>query len=315
MPLLKPKRIKRGDLIGVVAPASPALDRSRIHQGIHYLEGLGYHVLPGKHLEAATGFLAGSDAQRAQDLNDMIRNPRVRAIIGLRGGYGSPRILPLVDYAALRRDPKVLVGFSDLTALQLAIWRRIGLVTFSGPMVAVEFAAGIDPFTEEHFWQLITCTRKPGILTLPPDTQLHCWKPGLSQGTLIPANLAMLCSLLGTRFFPDLKGAVLALEDVGEQLHRIDRLFNQLTLAGATHKLAALLLGQFTHCTTSRPEYGPVTIEDVLRDHVQPVPGPVLANFPYGHIPRRLTLPVGVPIRVSALRQPAIQFLEAAVTA
>ncbi len=314
MPLLKPKRIKRGDLIGVVAPASPALDRSRIHQGIRYLEGLGYHVLPGKHLEAATGFLAGSDAQRAQDLNDMIRNPRVRAIIGLRGGYGSPRILPLVDYAALRRDPKVLVGFSDLTALQLAIWRRIGLVTFSGPMVAVEFAAGIDPFTEEHFWQLITCTRKPGTLPLPPDTQLHCWKPGLSQGRLIPVNLAMLCSLLGTRFFPDLKGAVLALEDVGEQSHRVDRFLNQLTLAGALTKLSALVLGQFTHCNNSRPEYGTVRVESILQEHAQQVHGPVLGNLPYGHVAQRLTLPFGIPVRVNARRKPSMQLLEPSVT-
>lgn len=313
MSLLKPQRIKRGDLIGVVAPASPALDLSRINTGIRYLESLGYHVLPGKHISASTGFLAGSDTQRAEDLNDMIRNPRVRAIIALRGGYGSPRILPLVDYAALRRDPKVIVGFSDITALQLAIWRRIGLVTFSGPMVAVEFAAGMDPFTEEHFWRLITSTKKPARLPMPQDAPLDCWKPGQSEGALIPANLAMLGSLLGTRFFPRLQGAVLALEDVGEQLHRIDRLFNQLTLAGAINKLAALLLGQFTQATTSRPEYSPVTIQDVLRDHVLPVPGPVLANLPYGHIPRRLTLPVGVPIRINALREPAVQLLESAV--
>jgi muramoyltetrapeptide carboxypeptidase len=311
---LKPQRLKQGDLIGVVAPASPPIDRSRIQKGVRYLESLGYRVLPGKHLEASKGFLAGSDTQRAEDLNAMIRNPLVRGIFGLRGGYGSARILPLVDYAALRRDPKVIVGFSDLTALQLAIWRRIGLITFSGPLVAVEFAAGIDPFTEEHFWRLITSAKKPGKLPLPADTQLECWKPGKSEGPLLPANLAMLGSLLATRYSPKLQGAVLALEDVGEHLHRIDRLFTQLSLAGVTSSIAALLLGQFTQCTPSRPEYDPVSIEDVLRDHVHPVPGPVLANLPYGHLPQRLTLPVGLPVRVNARRNPSLHLLEAAVT-
>ena len=151
MKILKPARLRRGDVIGLISPASAPLPAEKIEKGVRYLERLGYRVKPGEHVAAQRGYFAGTDAQRLSDLNTMLNDPQVRAIFAIRGGYGSPRLLPFVDYRAVRRQPKIFAGFSDLTALQLALFRRAGLVTFSGPLPGVEFWQKPDPYTEEHF--------------------------------------------------------------------------------------------------------------------------------------------------------------------
>jgi len=295
-----------------VAPASPPSSPAKIEGSVRYLEGLGYRVLVGPHAESVHGYLAGTDAERAGDLNAMIRDPKVKAIFALRGGYGSPRLLPLLDWAALRRQPKIFSGFSDLTALQLAIFRKCRLVTFSGPMPAVEFWKDPDPGTEEQFWRLLTSAKKPGTLALPSSPAAEAWRVGKAEGTLLGGNLSLIASLLGTPFLPSLQGAILALEEVEESPYRVDRLLTHLRNAGLSRKISGLALGQFTRCEPKDSSAPHRTTPQVLRDFAESVPGPILANLPYGHIPKKITLPLGARVRLNG-RKAVLEVVESVV--
>jgi muramoyltetrapeptide carboxypeptidase len=313
MSILKPPRLRKNDLIGIVSPASAPSSREKVDKGIQYLERLGYRVKVGKHVMDQHGYLAGKDDQRADDLNDMLRDPAVRAIIAVRGGYGTPRLLHLVDYRAVRRDPKILVGYSDLTALQLALLRKTGLVTFSGPMVAVEMWDSIDPFTEEHFWRLVTSSSRIGPLENPEGERLVAFNAGKVTGPLIGGNLSLLISLMGTPYLPNLRKAILVLEDVDEAPHRIDRMFAQLHHAGVSKEIAGLVLGKFTDCVPSDPSKPHLTIDQVLDDAVSRITRPVLTNLQYGHIAKKLTLPFGVRAFLDS-RNGVLKILEGAVS-
>jgi muramoyltetrapeptide carboxypeptidase len=300
--LRKPNRLRRGDVIGLVAPASPPLCWHRVEVGVRYLEGLGYHVKMGRHANARHGYLAGTDAQRAEDLNAMLRDRQVRAIFSLRGGYGSPRLLPWVDYAAARRDPKIVVGSSDLTGLQLALWRRAGLLTFSGPMLATDFGGELDPYTEEQFWGLVTSSRARGELRQSDGQVLTMLRPGRVEGRLLGGNLSLVISSLGTSYSPQYAGALLALEEVGEPLYRVDRMFTQLRNAGVLRRVGGLVLGQFTDCRLGDSSRPSLTQEQILEEVTQWVGGPVLGGLQYGHLPAKLTLPIGARARLDAGR-------------
>ena len=166
---LKPPRLKAGDLIGIISPASRIMDPTRIEKGIAYLERLGYRTIQGEHILKTYGYLAGTDEERVADLHVMFANPEVKAIMCIRGGYGTPRLLSLVDYRLIARNPKIFVGYSDITSLQLALWKKCGLVTFQGPMVGVDLPEQLDGYTEELFWRLLTSPKKAGAV-VPADT-------------------------------------------------------------------------------------------------------------------------------------------------
>jgi muramoyltetrapeptide carboxypeptidase len=275
MKTLKPPRLRKGDVIGIVSPASTPSAQEKVDKGVRYLEGLGYRVKIGRHVMAQYGYLAGTDKERATDLNDMLRDPAVRAVFALRGGYGTPRILDLVDYRAARRDPKILVGYSDITGLQLALLRKAGLVTFSGPMVAVEMWDNIDPFTEENFWRVITSASRVGGLQNPDDEPLRAHNKGRASGILVGGNFSLLASLMGTPYLPNLRKTI-------------------LVLAGVLKNIAGLVLGKFTDCVPGDPSKPHLTIEQVLQEAVAAVGCPVLTNLQYGHIAKKLTIPFGV---------------------
>jgi muramoyltetrapeptide carboxypeptidase len=313
MQLLKPPRLRRGEVIGVVAPSSPPLDLQRVQHGIRYLERLGYQVQTGRHIASQHGFYAGTDRERAADLNAMFRDPRIQAIFALRGGHGSARLLPFLDYPAVRRSPKILVGFSDITALQLGLLRRTGLVSFSGPLVAVEFGQAPDPRTEEQFWRMITSTRRPGALAPLGRKPWTTWRHGRAEGPLIAGNLALLTSLIGSRYLPKFDRAILVVEDVGEHLHRVDRMLLQLQHAGILKRIGGLLFGQFNHCHPQKPGAPHLSLSEVLKQAADACPVPTAHGAPYGHIPRRWTLPMGVRARLDT-RRSHLTLLEAAVT-
>ncbi|MCU0453432.1 MAG: LD-carboxypeptidase [Bacteroidetes bacterium] len=296
-PILPP-RLRPGDLIALIAPASTPPNQERINGGVAYLERRGYRVVVGKHVTDVHGYLAGTDDARLEDLNEFIRNPDVRGIFAIRGGYGTPRILDGVDYGALRRDPKVFVGYSDLTALQLAIFARTTMVTFSGPMAGVEMWKEIDPFTESHFWDMVEGISERIVLRNPTDHPVRVLRGGTAEGTLIGGNLSLLQCLIGTQYLPALHGTVMAIEDVDEAPHRVDRMLAQLKNAGALHDAAAVLYGQFTDCVPSDPTKPFLSIDQVLEDYVSAIHGPVLKDMMFGHIPQKFTLPLGVRVRV-----------------
>jgi muramoyltetrapeptide carboxypeptidase len=298
--------------VGLVAPAGALWRPERVEGCVRYLEGRGYRVEVGAHAQGNDGAFSGTDEERLSDLNGMLRDPRVRAIMALRGGYGTPRLLDRIDYSAVRRDPKIVVGYSDITALQLALFRKAGLVSFSGPLGAVEFAGAPDPQTEESFWRLVTSRRTRGRLPLPEDHPLLTRQVGIGEGPLLGGCLSLVVALLGTPFSPDYRGAVLALEDVHEQFHRLDRMLTQLRLAGVMGRASGFLLGQFTQASAADPAHPFHDLEAVFLSVMKGVPGPILDGFPYGHVPRKVTLPWGIPVRVDGKRQ-TVSLLEVPV--
>lgn len=313
MKILKAPRLRRGDLIGLVAPASPPLDWTHVERGVRYLESLGYRTRLGPHLQARHGYLAGTDLQRAADFNAFLRDPQVRAIFAVRGGYGTPRLLPLIDYGAARRDPKIVVGYSDITALQMALWRRAGLVTFAGPMLVADLAGHRDPFAEEQFWRLLTSTGRVGELPQPEGAPLRQRHAGKAEGRLLGTNLSLLCASLGTPFSPDYRQALLVLEDVGEQLHRLDRMLTQLRNAGVLRRLSGLILGAFTKCVPNDRTRPFLSQAEIFADMLQWCPQPAVDRFAFGHVATKVTVPLGCLARLDADRG-RLEVVETAVS-
>jgi muramoyltetrapeptide carboxypeptidase len=310
--IIKPKHLRKGDLIGLVAPASTPIPEEKIEKGIAYLEQLGYLVKLGKHIRDIHGYLAGTDEERAADFNDMVRDKRVKAIFSIRGGYGTPRLLQMIDYRSLKQNPKIIVGYSDITALQLAIFRKVGLVTFSGPMTGVEMWNGMDPYTEEHFWRVLTSTKKVGVMENPPDEPIKILRHGEGRGWLLGGTLSLLVCLLATPFQPTLPGSILMIEDIEEAPHRIDRMLAQLLNAGVLRRLAALIFGKFIDCVPTNLSDPYLTFEQVREEYTEKIKCPVIADFQYGHIPRKLTIPLGLQAKLDTHRN-RIEVLESAV--
>ena len=291
---LKPKPIERRATIGVVSPASRPLDDEQYYQGIDYLKNLGYNIIESEHVLDQYGYLAGNDENRAQDINLMFRDPQVDAIICSRGGYGTPRILERLDYETIQKNPKIFVGYSDITSLSLAIWQKTGLITFSGPMVAVEMGKGIDPFTEDNFWEIISQTNPIGKLTNPENDPIQIVKPGKAKGKLLGGCLSLINVVLGTPFCPDFNGAILFIEDIEEEPYRIDRYLAQLKMAGILDVISGLVLGKFVDCVPGELEKPYLELDQIFHDYFADLNIPVIANFAYGHIPVKHTLPIGI---------------------
>lgn len=310
--VIKPPRLRKGELVGLICPASAPLKPETIDRAIDYFEKQSHPVKLGANARKQRGYLAGTDEERAADFNAMARDREVRAIFAVRGGYGTPRILPLIDYRALKRDPKIVCGFSDITALNCAIWRKTGLVTFSGAMPGVELWKGPHPETEQVFWKVLRSTTRPGKLQNPGGIKLKGQGRGKAAGRLICANLALLVSLLGTPFVPNLRGAILVAEDVGEEPYRIDRMFAQLRNAGVLNQISGLVLGTFTECEPKDPAKPTLRLSEVLEDVAGWAHVPMLMHLQYGHIPRKLTLPMGVRAEMDSSRG-TLTILEAGV--
>ncbi|MBN1542256.1 LD-carboxypeptidase [candidate division KSB1 bacterium] len=311
MSAIPPPCLKPGDLIGIVSPASPLRGEKlqNLKKGMQYLRRKGYQLIEGKNARKMTGYLAGSDAQRLADLNDMIRNPQVRAIFATRGGYGTARLLPHLDYKALRRDPKIVVGYSDITSLQLALFSQTGLITFSGPMVAVEMGKGIEAFTETNFWPLITRAELQSFVAPRGVT----FRPGTAEGRLLGGCFSLINPAIGTPFLPDLRGAVLLMEDICEDVYRLDRYFAQLRNSGILFELAGIILGDFIDCENTDPDSPSLTIEQIIYDYTHDLSIPVLGSFPYGHGDIKYTLPIGCRVRLDAT-QHTCEMLEPGVS-
>ncbi len=296
--VLRPPRLQPGAGIGVIAPASPMAPEN-LEKGISYLEKAGYRMVRGQTLTLRRGYLAGEDRARAEDLMSMFQRPDVDAIFCVRGGYGTPRLLRLLDYDLIRRHPKILLGYSDITALQLAIFRRTGLVTFSGPMVAVEMANGILPQTEAALWRVLTDAETAVEFAPLQASSFESWNLREARGPLLGGCLSLVAAVLGTPFAPDFTGAVLLLEDVGEAPYRIDGYLAALKNAGVLESIAAAVIGRFEDCV---PEEGKPSLElrEVLEDYFLPLNIPVLLNIDYGHGKLKHTFPIGLPVRIDA---------------
>jgi muramoyltetrapeptide carboxypeptidase len=292
--LLKPKKLSKGDLIGIITPASIPDDLTRINKGVKYLESLGYKVEVGKNVGKVRGYLAGTDEERLEDLHYMFDKKAVKAIICARGGYGTPRLLDKIDYSLIKKNPKIFVGYSDITALQMAFFKKCGLVTFAGPMVAVDFwKEEVSKFTEEQFWRMITSSEPFGKLANPDNERFFVLNKGNASGTLLGGNLALITAIMGTEYLPSFENSVLMLEDIGEPPYRVDRMLNQIKLAKGFEEANAVVLGRFVDCYEADGNKS-LTLNEVIADYFTNLSRPVIYNFKHGHISDNITVPFGV---------------------
>jgi muramoyltetrapeptide carboxypeptidase len=290
-------KIKKGSKIGVIAPAFQP-DKEKLDKGLAYLLDSGYKVVRGKSLDAIYGYLAGNDLLRVDDLHTMFSDPEVDAIICARGGWGCLRILDQLDYDLIRKNPKILVGYSDITTLHLAIWKKSGLPGISGPMTAIEMGTGIEPFTEKHFWDQVYNTGQYYEFTWEPDST-ETWQTGEADGILLGGCLAMVAHQLGTDYSPDYKDSILLLEDVGEEPYRIDRYLAQLRQAGIFDQINGLILGNFLDCENQNPDRPSFTVKEVLQEYCQDLKYPVIYDFPYGHGMIKISVPIGMHTQIN----------------
>lgn len=270
-------------------------DMSKFQRGLDKLRERGYQVEVGRPEYVRRGYLCGPDPERLEELNTFIRREDVKLILAARGGYGTMRLLPELDYEALQSRPKLFVGYSDITALHLAVFKKIGLPGLSGPMAAVEWHDP-HPASERLFWDLVR-GGTPDSLLGPRGEKMTAMRPGTTQGTLLGGNLSVIVRLIGTPFLPPLDGTILFIEDVGEEPYRVDAMFAQLKLSGILDRLGGLLIGSFSEWEPD-DDSPTLTIDEVLDDYLCDVSFPVAKNLVYGHFPVKNTLPVGVQARL-----------------
>jgi muramoyltetrapeptide carboxypeptidase len=285
--LLKPPRLRPGDRVGLVTPASPC-PAEELRAGCAVLGSFGLQVAGNGGTEYHLRYLAGSDEERAARLRESFADKTLKALFCTRGGYGSMRILPRLPYTLLRRPPRALVGFSDITALLAACYRHAGVVCFHGPTVSTLPTS--DEESLASFWNALAGD-EPVTVHVPEPI---CLRPGVAVGPVFGGNLTMLCHLVGTRFLPPLKGAILFIEDRNEALYRIDRMLTHLIEAGLLAGIAGLMVGTFSDCGS------PGDLLDLFAERLAPFSFPVLAGFPVGHGSRNITLPLGLPATLDA---------------
>lgn len=298
-----PPALKYGDTIGIISPASRPLNLDRFEKGVAYLKEKGFQVKISPHALDQHGYLAGLDCDRAMDLNEMFRDPAVKIIICSRGGYGVPRLLHLIDYDVIRANPKIFVGYSDISALQQAILSQCGLVTYSGPMVAVEMGAGIDPLTEKHFFDLVfnpTCSHP---LNSPGEMSFKILNHGTVEGTLLGGCLSVLCGVVGSPYLPDYQDSILVIEDIDEEPYSIDRNLSHLKAAGILHQVKGIVLGQFLDSEPKDPSKPSLTIEQVFKEIIGDLSVPIVYDYAYGHGPRKFTIPFGARARLDTFTE------------
>jgi muramoyltetrapeptide carboxypeptidase len=287
----KPAPLRRGDVIGVVAPAG-AVDEADLQAGMRLLEAAGFRVQLGAAVGEQAGYLAGTDRQRAADLHEMFRASHVKAIIAARGGYGAGRLLPLVDPEIVRQHPKIFVGHSDITFLLNDVVQRAGLVSFHGPMVT-GFAKRRDAV--EHLLSVLT-----GDRTRWHEPAREVIQPGTAEGQLVGGCLSAIVATLGTPYAIDSRGCLLFLEDVNEKPYRVDRMLTHLRQAGVLNGVAGVIFGEMTGCIATENER--VSVRDVITEAFAHAPYPVAFGLPSGHGLGTLTLPLGVRARLAGER-------------
>jgi len=291
---LRPAALAAGDRVALVSPSGP-VRVARADAAVGVLTGWGLRTRLAEHALARNGYLAGTDEQRLADLNGAFADPDVRAVLCLRGGYGMQRIVDGLDLDAVRDDPKLVMGFSDITALHLALWQGARLATVHGP-VAAQLDKGAHSPTALGAKTVLMSSAPVTVKADEAESTFRVRRAGRAEGILLGGNLAMLASSVGTPHMPDLTGAILLVEDVNEQPYRIDRMLTQLMRSGALTGLAGVAIGQFTECDA---EGGPVA-EDVLEERLAALGVPLLGGLPVGHGDQHFAIGVGVPAVLDA---------------
>jgi muramoyltetrapeptide carboxypeptidase len=308
MMLIRPRALKPGDTVALLSPASCPKDPAHVRRAREALQALGLQVRLGKHVLSVQGYLAGTDRQRAADLQEAFSNPEVRAIFCTRGGYGAARLLEHFKVQAAVRHPKILVGYSDLTTLHLAL-QAGGLVSFWGPMPGT--SSEMNLFSSRHLKRALFSNEPLGLM--PPPRRAWVLHPGQAEGKLTGGTLTLLCASLGTPYEVQTRERIVFLEDVGEEPYKVDRMLTHLLAAGKLKDAAGLVLGKFKDCAPKNyPPRRSLTLNQVLEDRLEPLAIPVFGGLALGHTSDQLTLPYGVRARLDA-SSCRLEILEAAL--
>jgi muramoyltetrapeptide carboxypeptidase len=297
---LKPKPLKPGDTISIVAPGGPSA-RDKLDRGVQILQDMGFRVILGESVFHKRGYLAGEDHIRLRDIHHMFQSKEIHGIICMRGGDGSGRLLDRIDYDLIARNPKVFVGYSDITALHIAFLQLAKLVTFHGPMVTSDMIGeDFNDYTKDAFLKAISWEKPLGKLKNPEeDKDMKTIVEGRAYGEIVGGNLALIASTMGTPYELDTRGKLLFLEDIHEGIYRIDRMLNQLRLARKLQDAAGIILGEFLDYEPESPEAS-LTLEEVVNDLIVPLNKPTVMGLKCGHGPYKLTIPLGVKAELNA---------------
>ncbi|PID57475.1 MAG: LD-carboxypeptidase [Ignavibacteriae bacterium] len=309
---LKSKKLNIGATIGLVSPAS-LIKEKHLHESIRNLEALGFKVKYNNEIKSKYGYLAGPDSLRAADLNQMFADDEIDAICAVRGGYGCARMLDLIDYELIKNNPKIIIGYSDITSLLYAIYKKTSLVCFHGPVGTSTF----NEYSVEHLKNiLVTPKENYKMANLPEDrNNIVTINPGKAKGELIGGNLSIVVSMIGTEYDIDSKDKIIFLEDIGEEPYRIDRMLTQMKLAGKFDNCSGVALGVFKNCEIDKddPEFEEsLTLLKIFKDIFGDLEIPVVYGLSFGHIENKFTLPFGVEAKLDADKG-SITLLEKAV--
>lgn len=315
--LIKPPRLRPGDLVGLIAPGG-VVDDALIEKCVKNLEAFGMRVKVSANIRAARGGYAGTVAQRVDDLHAMFLDRDIKAIWAARGGSGCIHLLPKINYSLIRNHPKILIGYSDITALLLAIYRYAGLITFHGPVASSTFsdysAAHLKALLMEPqpSFEIKMSARNAEKALLEPQFARRTMREGMATGRLLGGNLSVLSAMVGTPYAAELSGGLLFLEEIGEPPYRIDRMLTQLSQSGALKNIAGAMLGVFQKAVATDGEAS-LTLSEVLDDHFAQLKTPSVYGFSFGHIAQQFTIPIGVRARLDTANA-TLTLLESAVS-
>lgn len=310
-----PPSLKPGDTIALICPAHPLLAKEDLDIATETLNALGFKVRVGKHVTDRYGYLAGKDKDRAADVNEMFSDKAVQGIIAIHGGWGCARILPYLDYDLIKKNPKVLMGYSDITALLNAIYTKTGLVTFHGPVASSTW----NSFTVDSFKKVLIDAEKaefknPTKITtglVQTQDRIQTISSGIANGELVGGNLTVLSAMVGSSYLPNFKGKILFLEDIGESIYRIDRMLTHLKLAGILEQISGFIWGKCSDCPPEKG-FGSLTFDDLFNDHIKPLGIPAFSGSMIGHITDKFTIPIGLNVTIDA-EKGSITFSSSAV--
>jgi muramoyltetrapeptide carboxypeptidase len=298
-----PRAVKKGDTVGIISPSAATADRMEFVYAREAMEALGFKVKLGENLKNRSGHLAGSDEERAGDLNAMFADPAVKMIICLRGGSGGARILPLLDYELIKKNPKPLQGYSDITALHSAIQSQTGLITFHGPNGSGSWNSFNVKQFEKVFFGKESIEFKnessKGDNLVAKGNRIQTLTGGKAKGKILGGNLTVLTALSGTPYYPDFQDAILFIEDTGEDPYKVDRMMSTLKLNGTLDKIIGFVFGQCTECTPGGG-YGAFTVDQLMDHYILPLKIPAYTGAMIGHVSRQFIIPVGAEVELDA---------------
>jgi muramoyltetrapeptide carboxypeptidase len=304
--IVKPKRLAPGDTVMLVAPANATFNTVDLQIAKESLTALGFNVKVGAHLLDRHGYLAGDDKARAGDINKAFDDKSIAAVHAIRGGWGSARLLPYLDFETIRRNPKIMIGYSDVTALLLSIHAKTGIVTFHGPIGLGRWDAySLDYYKRVLFnGEQVTYSNKQGLsdrnALVQTEFRSQTITHGKARGRLLGGNLTVMTAILGSPYLPDWDNAILFTEDVGEDYYRIDRMITQLKLAGVLGKIKGFIFGSCSECGPGDGNFGALTLEEIFADHIKPIGVPAWQGAMIGHGQPQWTLPVGAEVEIDA---------------